>query len=40
MQIGAHARSKGLIMVTNNMKEFVRILGVRVENRVQRLRWA
>lgn len=34
MQIGAHARSEGLIVVTNNMKEFVRMPGVRVENRV------
>ncbi|HEY4547918.1 MAG TPA: type II toxin-antitoxin system VapC family toxin [Pedomonas sp.] len=32
MQIGAHARSEGLIVVTNNMKEFVRMPGVRVEN--------
>ena len=32
MQIGAHARSEGLIVVTNNMKEFIRMPGVRVEN--------
>ena len=32
MQIGAHARSEGLIVVTNNMEEFVRMPGVRVEN--------
>ncbi|TWB57649.1 tRNA(fMet)-specific endonuclease VapC [Rhizobium sp. ERR 922] len=32
MQIGAHARSEGLIVVTNNMKEFIRIPGIRVEN--------
>ena len=32
MQIGAHARSEGLIVVTNNLKEFVRMPGVRVEN--------
>ena len=32
MQIGAHARSEGLIVVTNNMKEFARMPGVRVEN--------
>lgn len=31
MQIGAHARSEGLI-VTNNMREFARMPGVRVEN--------
>lgn len=32
MQIGAHARSEGLIIVTNNMCEFVRMPGVRAEN--------
>lgn len=32
MQIGAHARSEGLVVVTNNMREFVRMPGVRVEN--------
>lgn len=32
MQIGAHARSEGLIVVTNNIREFVRMPGVRVEN--------
>jgi tRNA(fMet)-specific endonuclease VapC len=32
MQIGAHAHSEGLMVVTNTMKEFVRIPGVRVEN--------
>lgn len=32
MQIGAHARSEGLIVVTNNMREFARMPGVRVEN--------
>ena len=31
-QIGAHARSEGLIVVTNNMREFVRMPGIRVEN--------
>lgn len=34
MQLSAHARSEGLIVVANNMKEFVRMPGVRVENRV------
>ena len=34
MQLSAHARSEGLIVVTKNMKEFVRMPGVRVENRV------
>jgi tRNA(fMet)-specific endonuclease VapC len=32
MQIGGHARSEGLIVVTNNLREFVRMPGVRVEN--------
>ncbi len=32
MQIGAHARSEGLILVTNNMREFSRMPGLRTEN--------
>jgi tRNA(fMet)-specific endonuclease VapC len=32
MQTGGHARSEGLIIVTNNMREFVRMPGVRAEN--------
>jgi tRNA(fMet)-specific endonuclease VapC len=32
MLIGAHAMSEGLIVVTNNMREFRRMPGVRVEN--------
>ena len=32
MQIGGHARSEGLIVVTNNMREFARMSGVRAEN--------
>jgi len=32
MQIGGHARSEGLIVVTNNMREFARMPGLRVEN--------
>ena len=32
MLIGAHARSEGLIVVTNNAREFQRLPGVRVEN--------
>lgn len=32
MQIGAHARSEGLIIVTNNVREFSRMPGLRVEN--------
>lgn len=35
MQIGAHARSEGLIVVTNNTREFIRMSGVRVENWVE-----
>jgi tRNA(fMet)-specific endonuclease VapC len=32
MLIGGHARSEGLIVVTNNMREFARMPGLRVEN--------
>lgn len=32
MQICGHARSEGLILVTNNMREFARMPGVRAEN--------
>jgi tRNA(fMet)-specific endonuclease VapC len=32
MQIGGHARSEGLIVVTNNMREFGRMPGIRVES--------
>ena len=32
MQIAGHARSEGLIVVTNNMREFARMPGVRAEN--------
>jgi tRNA(fMet)-specific endonuclease VapC len=32
MQIGGHARAEGLIVVTNNSREFNRMPGVRVEN--------
>jgi len=32
MFIGAHAKSKGLVLVTNNMKEFERIEGLVVED--------
>ncbi len=30
--IAGHARSEGLILVTNNLKEFSRVPGLRVEN--------
>jgi tRNA(fMet)-specific endonuclease VapC len=32
MLIGAHARSEGLVVVTNNTREFARMPGLRVEN--------
>jgi tRNA(fMet)-specific endonuclease VapC len=32
MQIGGHARSEGLILVTNNLREFGRMPGLRTEN--------
>lgn len=32
MMIAAHARSMGLILITNNMKEFERVPGLRIEN--------
>jgi tRNA(fMet)-specific endonuclease VapC len=35
MMIGAHARSEGLTVVTNNEREFKRMPGLRVENWLQ-----
>lgn len=32
MMIAGHARSEGLILVTNNMREFERVEGLRLEN--------
>jgi tRNA(fMet)-specific endonuclease VapC len=32
MMIGGHARSEGLLLVTNNRREFQRIEGLRIEN--------
>jgi tRNA(fMet)-specific endonuclease VapC len=32
MLIGAHARSEGMLVVTNNLREFERIPGLRTEN--------
>ena len=32
MLIGAHARSEGLALVTNNVREFERMPGIRIEN--------
>ena len=34
-QIGGHARSEGLIVVTNDLREFARTPGVRAENWVR-----
>lgn len=35
MLIGGHARSEGLVLVTNNTREFTRMPGLQVENWVQ-----
>jgi tRNA(fMet)-specific endonuclease VapC len=35
MLIGGHARSEGLTLVTNNVREFARMPGLRVENWVE-----
>ena len=35
MLIGGHARSEGLILVTNNTREFLRMPGLRIENWVE-----
>jgi tRNA(fMet)-specific endonuclease VapC len=32
LHIAAHARSEGLTLVTNNLKEFERVEGLRIEN--------
>jgi tRNA(fMet)-specific endonuclease VapC len=32
LHIAAHARSRGLILVTNNLREFERVEGLRIEN--------
>jgi tRNA(fMet)-specific endonuclease VapC len=32
LMIGGHARSEGLVLVTNNRREFQRIKGLRIEN--------
>lgn len=32
LHIAAHARSEGLVVVTNNLREFERIAGLRTEN--------
>lgn len=38
LHIAAHARSRGLIVVTNNMKEFSRVPALQVENWVNSAR--
>jgi len=35
MQIGGHARSEGLTVVTNNLREFTRMSGLRTEDWLQ-----
>jgi tRNA(fMet)-specific endonuclease VapC len=32
MMIAAHARSRGFVLVTNNIREYARVSGLRVEN--------
>jgi tRNA(fMet)-specific endonuclease VapC len=32
LHIAAHARSEGLVLVTNNLREFDRVAGLRLEN--------
>ena len=36
MMIAGHARSQGFILVTNNVREFKRVEGIRVENWVKK----
>lgn len=35
LHIAAHARSEGLVLVSNNLKEFERVAGLRAENWVE-----
>lgn len=35
LHISGHARSEGLILVTNNTREFERVSGIRLENWIQ-----
>ncbi len=38
LHIAGHARSEGLIIVTNNLKEFARVTGLRTENWINECR--
>jgi len=35
MMIAGHARARGLVLITNNMHEFERVLGLRLDNWVK-----
>ena len=37
LHIAAHARSEGLILVTNNMKEFVKVPALQLENWIENI---
>ncbi len=37
MMIAGHARSQGLILLSNNMNEFSRVSGLRLENWVEEM---
>jgi tRNA(fMet)-specific endonuclease VapC len=39
MHIAAHARSEGLVLVTNNMGEFARVPALEAENWVDTALW-
>ena len=32
LHIAAHARSEGMVLATNNLREFERVAGLRVDN--------
>ncbi len=36
LHIAAHARSEGLVLVSNNLKEFKRVSGLRLENWIKK----
>ena len=37
IHIAAHARSEGLVLVTNNLREFERVPALQLENRVEKV---